>query len=229
MRRWLIPVLVIVPILLAVGWLAWFSPWLAVSQVQVTVSSAPDIAGPLSADEVRAVAQVESGVPLLRVPTAEIESRVTALPQVESATVTRAWPDTIVIDVVRRTPVALVAAASGYDLVDATGAVIRTVPGVEEGVPVVRASGDGLTAAISVAREIPEEIRRRVVTVEASTRNNVTLVLRNGSEVMWGSAEEGPFKAEVLLVLLKEVDARWYDVSAPGVPATSDTPQRPSG
>ena len=112
---------------------------------------------------------------------------------------------------------------------DATGAVIRTVPGVEEGVPVVRASGDGLTAAISVAREIPEEIRRRVVTVEASTRNNVTLVLRNGSEVMWGSAEEGPFKAEVLLVLLKEVDARWYDVSAPGVPATSDTPQRPSG
>ena len=229
MRRWLIPVLVIVPILLAVGWLAWFSPWLAVSQVQVTVSSAPDIAGPLSADEVRAVAQVESGVPLLRVPTAEIESRVTALPQVESATVTRAWPDTIVIDVVRRTPVALVAAASGYDLVDATGAVIRTVPGVEEGVPVVRASGDGLTAAISVAREIPEEIRRRVVTVEASTRNNVTLVLRNGSEVMWGSAEEGPFKAEVLLVLLKEVDARYYDVSAPGVPATSDTPQRPSG
>ena len=229
MRRWLIPVLVIVPILLAVGWLAWFSPWLAVSQVQVNVSSAPDIAGPLSADEVRAVAQVEPGVPLLRVPTDEIESRVTALPQVESATVTRAWPDTIVIDVVRRTPVALVAAASGYDLVDATGAVIRTVPGVEEGVPVVRASGDGLTAAISVAREIPEEIRRRVVTVEASTRNNVTLVLRNGSEVMWGSAEEGPFKAEVLLVLLKEVDARWYDVSAPGVPATSDTPQRPSG
>jgi hypothetical protein len=42
---------------------------------------------------------------------------------------------------------------------------------------------------------------------------------------MWGSAEEGPFKAEVLLVLLKEVDARFYDVSAPGVPATSDTPR----
>lgn len=225
MRRWLIPVLVIVPILLAIGWLAWFSPWLAVSQVQVTVSSAPEIAGPLGADEVRAAAQVEPGVPLLRVPTEEIEGRVTALPQVESATVTRAWPDTIVIDVVRRTPVALVAATSGYDLVDATGAVIRTVPGVEEGVPVVRASGEGLAAAIAVARELPEEIRRRVVTVEASTRNDVTLILKNSAEVMWGSAEEGPFKAEVLLVLLKEVDARFYDVSAPGVPATSDTPR----
>ena len=228
MRRWLIPVLVIVPILLAAGWLAWFSPWLAVSQVQVTVTSAPEIAGPLSADEVRAAAQVETGVPLLRVPTDDIEGRVAALPQVASATVTRAWPDTLVIDVVRRAPVALVAGTSGYDVVDATGAVIRTVPGVEEGVPVVRASGEGLTAAIAVASELPEEIRRRVVTVEASTRNDVTLILKNGAEVMWGSAEEGPFKVEVLLVLLKEVDARFYDVSAPGVPATSDTPQRPS-
>lgn len=225
MRRWLIPVLVVVPIVLAVGWLAWFSPWLAVSQVQVTVSSAPEVAGALGADDVRAAAAVETGVPLLRVPTEEIAGRVTALPQVASATVTRAWPDTIVIDVVRRTPVALVAVTGGYDVVDASGAVIRTVPGVEEGVPVVRASGDGLTAAIAVARELPEEIRRRVVTVEASTRNDVTLILKNGAEVMWGSAEDGAFKAEVLLVLLKEVDARFYDVSAPGVPATSDTPR----
>jgi cell division protein FtsQ len=80
---------------------------------------------------------------------------------------------------------------------------------------------------VAVARELPEEIRRRVVGIEASTRNDVTLLLKNGSEVMWGSAEEADFKAEVLLVLLK-VDARYYDVSSPGVPATSDTPRRVS-
>ena len=106
-----------------------------------------------------------------------------------------------------------------------SGRVIRTVSSVEDGVSVVRASGDGVAAAVAVARDLPEEIRRRVVTVEASTRNDVTLILKNGAEVMWGSAEEGPFKAEVLLVLLKEVDARYYDVSSPGVPATSDTPR----
>ena len=226
MKRWLIPVLVIVPIVLAVVWLAWFSPWLAVSRVEVSVSSAPEVAGPLSADEVRAAAQVETGVPLLRVDTGAIEQRLAQVPQVESVTVTRAWPDAVVIDVVRRTPVAIVAGTSGgYDVVDATGAVIRTVSSVEDGVPVVRASGDGVAAAVAVARDLPEEIRRRVVTVEASTRNDVTLILKNGAEVMWGSAEEGPFKAEVLLVLLKEVDARYYDVSSPGVPATSDTPR----
>lgn len=225
MKRWLIPVVIVVPIVLAVGWLLWFSPWMAVSQVQVTVSSAPEVAGPLSVDEVRAVAAVETGTPLLRVDTGAIEQRITALPQVESATVSRSWPDAIVIDVVRRSPVALVASAGGYDVVDSSGGVIRTVAAIEGDLPVVRATGDGVGAAVSVARELPEEIRRRVVGIEASTRNNVTLLLRNGSEVMWGSAEEGPFKAEVLSVLLKEVDAKYYDVSAPGVPATSDTPR----
>ena len=227
MKRWLIPLAIVVPILAALGWLLGFSPWFAVAQVQVTVSSAPDVAGPLSADEVRAVAEVETGTPLLRVDTDAIQARVAALPQVESAAVSRSWPDAIIIDVVRRTPVALVVSAGGYDVVDASGAVIRTVPGIEEGVPVVRASGDGVAAAVAVARELPEEIRRRVVGIEASTRNDVTLLLKNGSEVMWGSAEEADFKAEVLLVLLK-VDARYYDVSSPGVPATSDTPRRVS-
>lgn len=225
MKRWLIPIAIIVPILAALGWLLLFSPWLAVTQVQVTVASAPEVAGPLSADEVRAVAAVDTGVPLLRVDTGAIEQRVAAMPQVQSVTVSRSWPDSIMIDVVRRTPVAIVSSGSGYDVVDADGVVIRTVSSVEAGVPVVRATGDGLAAAIVVASELPEEIRRRVVEVEASTRNDVTLILKNGSEVMWGSADEGPFKAEVLAVLLKEVDAKYYDVSAPGVPATSDTPR----
>ena len=225
MKRWLIPVLVIVPIVLAVVWLAWFSPWLAVSRVEVSVSSAPEVAGPLTADEITVVAGVPQGEPLLRVDTGAIEQRIAQLPQVESVTVTRAWPDAVVIDVVRRTPVALVVSGTGYDVVDGEGAVIRTVPGVEDGVPVVRASGDGVAAAVAVARDLPEEIRRKVVSIDATTRNDVTLQLRNGAEVMWGSAEDGGVKAEVLLVLLKEVDARFYDVSSPGVPATSDTPR----
>lgn len=224
MRRWLIALLVIVPIVAALGWLAWFSPWLAVSQVQVTVSAAPEVAGPLTPEEVQAVTEVQMGTPLLRVDTGAIQERVAALPAVESVTVSRSWPDTIVVDVVRRTPVALVASGSAYDVVDASGAVIRSIPSVEEGLPVVTATGDGVGAAVAVARELPEEIRSKVVSIEASTRNNVTLILRNRSEVMWGSADEGAFKAEVLLTLF-QVDAKYYDVSAPGVPATSDTPR----
>ena len=59
-------------------------------------------------------------------------------------------PDAIVIDVVRRTPVALVASSSGYDVVDATGAVIRTVAASEGDLPIVRATGDGVGAAVTL-------------------------------------------------------------------------------
>ena len=38
---------------------------------------------------------------------------------------------------------------------------------------------------------------------------------------MWGAAGDTAFKAEVLQTLL-QVKAQRYDVSAPGVPATSD-------
>lgn len=225
MRRVAIVLLVLAPIALAAGWIVFFSPWLAVNRVEITVEAAPDMAGPLGPDDVRAVAEVETGTPLLRVPVGEVEARLTALPQVESATVTRSWPDALIIDVVRRQPVAFVASPGGYDVVDATGVVIRTVPTVDKGVPVVRATGDGVIAAVTVARELPEEIRRKVVEITATSRNDVTLSLRDGAEVMWGSAEEAAFKAEVLAALLK-VGAKYYDVSSPGVPATSDTLRR---
>jgi cell division protein FtsQ len=221
-RRLVIALLVIIPVVLAAGWIAYFSPWLSVTRVDVTISSAQEMAGPLTPEEVRATAAVETGTPLMRVSPAEIEERLVALPQVQSATVTRAWPDALVIDITRREPVALVASAEGYDVVDSEGVVIRSVPVPDKGVPVVRASGDGVTAAIAVAQELPEELRRKVVTVEATTRNNVTLVLRDGAEVMWGSADDGEMKAQVLQALF-QVKARFYDVSAPGVPATSDT------
>lgn len=224
MKRLVIAALVVIPLAAAIGWLVWFSPWLAVSEVQVSVTSTPEIAGPLSPDEVRAVAAVETGTPLLRVSTAEIESRISSLPQVASASVTRSWPDTIAIDVVRREPVALVKGSSGYDVVDASGAVIRSVTSPESGVPLVEASGDGLPAAIAVAQGLPEDLRSKVSAVEASTRNDVRLALRDGATVLWGSAQDGDVKARVLQTLF-QVDARWYDVSAPGVPATSDTPR----
>lgn len=225
MKRLLLAVAIVVPILLALAWVAWFSPWLAVTTVDVRVSSAPAVAGPLTGDEVAAAASVEIGTPLLRVPVSEIEQRIAALPQVRSVVVSRAWPDTIVIDVIRREPVALVASAGGYDVVDGEGVAIRTTTTSEDGVPLVRATGEGLGAAVSIASQLPPWLREKVVSIEGSTRNDVTLTLRNGAIVMWGSADESDFKARVLKTLL-QVEARYYDVAAPGVPATSDTPPR---
>ena len=55
------------------------------------------------------------------------------------------------------------------------------------------------------------------------TVDQITLVLRDGRQVLWGSAEESDAKARVLVALLKEPAAS-YDVSVPGQPTTSQQP-----
>ena len=47
--------------------------------------------------------------------------------------------------------------------------------------------------------------------------DTISLVLRNGRTILWGSAEDSANKAEVLDVLLDR-KAQVYDVSVPGQP-----------
>ena len=54
--------------------------------------------------------------------------------------------------------------------------------------------------------------------VEVVTVDQITLVLRDQREVLWGSAEESALKAEVVDKLLAAQQASYYDVSVPGNP-----------
>ena len=52
--------------------------------------------------------------------------------------------------------------------------------------------------------------------------DQITLRLRDGREVLWGSADQSAEKAEVLAGLLAaRPKASGYDVSVPGMPTTS--------
>lgn len=234
MKKVLIGIAVVLPVLAATVWVVGFSSWLSLQKVTVTISQVDSAAGPLAQEEIEAVAQLPTGTPLIRVDTGAIAQRIETLPQVQSASVARAWPNALKIDVVRRTPVAAISVASGgYDIVDATNAVIVHTTAPSEGTPLVSATGAGAQAAVAVAAELPDWLREKTESIEATTRNNVMLHLRSGAVIMWGSAEQGEFKAKVLNTLL-EVKAQYYDVSAPEVPSTSGTvpvvpPTFPSG
>jgi cell division protein FtsQ len=174
--------------------------------------------------EVLAAADIPRGLPLIRLNTGAVASRVDRITQVQSAQVTRSWPDGVVIAVQERQPALAVPVTGGFDLVDPSGVVVQQVKKQPRRLPRFIPAGPlpgnpGLRAAASVLRELPRPIARRVTSVTAPTPNAVTLHLSRGVTVDWGSAGLAAQKARVLAILMR-TRARSYDVSAPGSATT---------
>lgn len=198
---------------IGVVWLVWFSSVLSVRDVRVVgVEGA-------RAGEVLAVAGVPVGVPLARLDVTSAEQRVRDLPWVASVEIRRGWPSEAVVAIEPRVPVAALESDPRRSAVDASGVVFTSAEPLPRRFPRLRAEGAALEAAVAVLQSLPPDIRDRVVTVAATTRDDVDLFLRSGDEVRWGSADQAEMKAEVLRALLTR-KADMYDVSAPELPTT---------
>ena len=221
-RRWLawrrvVALLLFMGLVVGGVWLVYFSDVLAVEQVEVQGART------LGSEQVREVAAVPAGQPLARVDLDAIRARVEALAVVRDAQVTRTWPDRVQIDVEERVAIAVVDIGGQIRGMDAEGVVFREYPKPPPGLPQVRTSsdtrGDALREAALVVESLPGGITSRVDHVEVGTIDQISLVLRDGRTVVWGSAEESDAKSEVLAGLLRQ-QARTYDVSVPGQPTT---------
>ena len=219
-RRWLtwkyvLLVLLVVALLVGGAWLFWFSSYLAVRTVEV--SGAERLGGA----EVRAAAAVPDGEPLARVDLTAVQARVQALADVRAAEVTRTWPDTVTITVEERVPVAVVEIGGTLRGLDTEGVVFREYRSAPEGLPRVETPADtgrdALLEAAGVVSALPGDLTRRVDHVEVATVDQISLELRDGRTVVWGSAEESEAKAEVLAALLEQPGST-YDVSVPSQP-----------
>jgi cell division protein FtsQ len=225
-RRWLslrkvLVALALVALVATSVWLVFFSATLQVKQVSVVGNSL------LSDARVREVADVPLGEQLALVDLGRADARVGSLAEVKSVDVTRTWPDGVRIQVVERTPVAVVELAGRIRGLDAEGVVFRDYKAVPKGMPRVRpgsaAGTDALKEAATVVAALPDTLARRVDHVEVATVDQITLVLRDQRQVMWGSAEESELKAQVIDKMLTSVRAPVYDVSVPGNPTVRDT------
>ncbi len=211
---WVVGVLVVALISGAV-WLVGFSSVFAAAEVRITGVEV------LSSEEVASAAEVPLGTPMARIDLDQIRERVAALPPVREVEVTRPLPDLIVITVTERTPVYAVKqnGADGYLLVDVEGVAYTTVTSPPPELLVASAANADLLADIAVVvADLPEELRDLVRSISAETKDSIELELTKGRTVVWGSADQGPLKAQVLAVLLKEKGSV-YNVSAPERPA----------
>lgn len=210
----------------AAGWALLRSPMLGVRHVDVTGVGDVSVAKVTPA-QVRAAGDLVPDTPLARIDLDALAARVQQLPGVASATAVRDWPHTVRVEVVERRPVATVEAGGSWRALDSTGVVFGDYESVPAGLPAVRtARGDseqqasGLSEAAAVLDALEPTIAARLESVEVTSMDDITLVLRSGERVQWGSAAESDRKAQVLALLLRTPAAR-YDVTVPELPTTS--------
>jgi len=222
-RRWMRWKYVVASVLLValVGtglWLAFFSASMSVSKVEVEGNEL------LSDDRVTRIAAVPQGEQLAMIDLEDAARRVETLSEVVDADVTRAWPDTVLITVTERVAVAVVELGGKIRGLDAEGIIFREYAVVPRGLPRVQpqtsTGTDALKEAAGVVSALPDDLAARVDHVKVQTIDQITLVLRDGREVRWGSADQSDLKATVLTKLLEVHQAQIYDVSVPGSPTT---------
>jgi cell division protein FtsQ len=217
--------LMAIALVAGLGWALLESRFFVVRGVQVTGTHL------VTPAQVRSAAAVPAGVPLIRVNDAAVAHRVERLRQVQSARVTRDWPDKVLISVTERVPALAVPVSHGYDLIDKYGVVVESVSQQPLDTPILDLpagsaqpaalrGNPAVYAAAVVVRELPRYLARELVSVQAPSSTEVTLRLSDGVSIVWGGTDRAAEKAKELAVLMR-THARSYDVSAPGTAVTS--------
>jgi cell division protein FtsQ len=223
-RRWLAwrYLLVLVVVLGIVGggiWAVWFSSWLAVETIDVSGAQT------VEASDIRARSGIDVGEPLARVDVATAERRIGALAVVRTVSVTRQWPNGILVNIEERVPIAVVEIGGRLRGMDADGVVFRDYkkapPGLPRVVTSIGTTAEALKEAAKVIAALPPDLTLIVDHVQVTTVDQISLVLKDGRTVVWGSADESATKADVLETLLATVQASVYDVSVPSKPTTT--------
>jgi cell division protein FtsQ len=222
-RRWLALryVLVALVVLALVGtgiYAVWFSKWLAVETIDVSGAQTVEAAA------IRTRSGIDTGEPLVSVDLDAAERRIGSLPVVRSVKVTRQWPHGVLISLEERVAIAVVEIGGRLRGMDSDGVVFRDYKKAPVGLPRVETSIGTTSAALKeaakVVRALPEDLSLLVDHVAVQSVDQISLVLKGGRTVVWGSADESDTKADVLSLLLSTVQAQEYDVSVPSKPTT---------
>ncbi|WEO97968.1 FtsQ-type POTRA domain-containing protein [Streptomyces sp. FXJ1.172] len=230
-----IVILAVTALLLGAGvtWVLYGSSWLRVEHVSVSGTRV------LTPAEVRDVADVPVGVPMVSVDTDGIQARLRQkLPRIDTVDVVRSWPHGIGLKVTERTPVLLLGNDGKFVEVDGEGVRFATVSQAPKGIPALElsVSRKGSAAAslrrfgidrlvreaVRVAGDLPAAVAADTRTVQVRSYDDISLKLGDGRVVAWGSSESGRAKARALTALMKAAPgARHFDVSVPTAPASS--------
>jgi cell division protein FtsQ len=199
-----------------------YSPLLAIERLSVRGEKL------VSEKEIKAALKGQIGKPLPQVNDEEIAKALKRFPLIESFSVISAPPNTLIVKVTERTPIAVVwVDGYGYAFFDPAGVRVGRAEN-RSNLPTLEISGTpgkspSFKAAIEVLLALPAELLPRISTVTAKSKDDVSFRLRGyaGQKVIWGDPTQAVLKSKVLAALIKNQsknDRVTYDVSSPQTP-----------
>lgn len=207
-------------------WVACSTPVFAVRDVQI------DGAPPALDREVAAATRDLVGRSLVSIDAGEVEGTLRALPAVAGVSVDRAFPRTLVIRIAPERPVAVIRRGTSAWLATGAGKVIREIAvGTQRGMPrlwirrgaTIRVGGQIPAGLVPATHALAEArgagIASRVKGVR-TTGEELTLVLRHGTEIRLGRTADVGMKLVIARKVLALVDrsTSYIDVSVPQRP-----------
>lgn len=198
-----------------------FTPLFSVREVAVTGIERADKGA------IESTLKQLEGRPLAQVTDADVGALLDKFVLVQSYSVRTEPPSTLIVDVVERVPVGAIESDDGVIMVDAVGTKLWQADKVPEDIPVIQVSSvdaPGFPAAAQASLALDREFRKQVAEISAHTLDSITLTLRDGTLVVWGSADDSDRKAQVLEALVAATggEPAYFDVSSPDNPVSRD-------
>lgn len=191
-----------------VWWSLYQSKWFIAQEVSVTGNER------LTIEQISVIAEVPIGNSLMSIDTAAMASQLMTMPEIKVATVERGWPHTILIKVTERTPIAVAATVSGFNLIDSQGHNAGVVAAPPAGLLIISAQPDSIAmlGAIKTLAAIP--VQWQLIGLSAATQDSIVATLGSGAVITFGSSERAADKVEVAQALM-EKGYSVINVSAP--------------
>ncbi|MDR6620076.1 cell division protein FtsQ/DivIB [Sinomonas atrocyanea] len=205
-----------------------FTPLVAVRSITVQGTHL------LTVQQVEGALAPVRGRPLATVGTDEVGRLLGQFVQVKSVRARAVPPETLVVEVVERVPVALVKQGQKLLVVDGDGVVLGEARDTSQyAVPVIDGSAMPMGQAVfkavtAVLAALPSDVLAQLATASAQSPDSVQLKLADGRSVVWGNADDRELKAKVLAALMKasttpqkgQSPVQVFDVSTPRHPVT---------
>ena len=210
-----------IAILLAIVAGATFSPALAIKEIYVTGTER------IQPELISKALQGHIGTPLPLLDENAVAKSLASFALIESFSATAVPPNGLQVKISERQAISVVAVKGERWLYDPAGVKVAQATGSEE-LPEIQISEEPRNSqryrnAIEVLMALPEDLLHQVEFIEARSKDDVQMSLRNSREqrIIWGDSSDSVLKSKVLQALManhRKTQSVTFDVSSPNAP-----------